>query len=112
MARLYADEHFPRKLSELLRVLGHDVLTVQEAGNANQQIPDEEVLSFATKDQRAVITMNRRDFVLLHRQQPSHSGIIVCTHDSDLVGQADRIHEAIEEVHELSNQLLRINRPS
>lgn len=32
MARLYADEQFPQKVSELLRKMGHDVLTVQEAG--------------------------------------------------------------------------------
>ncbi|NEQ24217.1 MAG: hypothetical protein F6K28_34870 [Microcoleus sp. SIO2G3] len=46
MARLYADEQFPREVVELLRPLGHDILTVQEAGNANQWIPDEAVLSF------------------------------------------------------------------
>jgi hypothetical protein len=32
MARLYADEQFPRVVSQLLRNTGHDVLTVQEAG--------------------------------------------------------------------------------
>lgn len=42
MARLYSDEQFPRRVSELLRTMGHDVLTVQEAGNANLGIPDEE----------------------------------------------------------------------
>lgn len=50
MARLYADEMFPRKVSELLRTMGHDVLTVQEAGNANLGIPDDEVLAFAIAD--------------------------------------------------------------
>ena len=35
MARLYFDEQFPREISEILRTMGHDVLTVQEAGNAN-----------------------------------------------------------------------------
>jgi len=29
MARLYADEQFPRRVVELLINLGHDVLTVQ-----------------------------------------------------------------------------------
>jgi hypothetical protein len=38
MARFYADEQFPLPVVELLRNLGHDDLTVQEAGNANQQI--------------------------------------------------------------------------
>lgn len=40
-ARLYADEGFPCQVSRLLRELGHDVLTVQEAGLDNQRIPDE-----------------------------------------------------------------------
>ena len=35
MARLYADEQFPRIVVKLLRELGHDILTVQEAGKAN-----------------------------------------------------------------------------
>ena len=35
MARLYADEQFPRIVVNLLRTLGHDILTVQEAGKAN-----------------------------------------------------------------------------
>jgi predicted nuclease of predicted toxin-antitoxin system len=79
MARLYADEQYPYPVVEFLRALGHDVLTVQEAGRANQGIPDPEVLSFATSSNRAVITQNRKDFVRLHRIQPDHAGIIACT---------------------------------
>jgi predicted nuclease of predicted toxin-antitoxin system len=58
MARLYADEHFPRIVSELLRGMGHDILTLQEAGNANLGIPDEEVLAFAVSNDRAILTIN------------------------------------------------------
>ncbi|BBD69729.1 hypothetical protein NIES4072_29360 [Nostoc commune NIES-4072] len=47
MVRFYADEQFPFPVVQLLRALGHDVLTVQEAENADQGIPDEEVLAFA-----------------------------------------------------------------
>jgi predicted nuclease of predicted toxin-antitoxin system len=54
--RLYADEQYPYPVVKCLRELGHDVLTVQEAGKANQRIPDEEVLAFATENNRAVIT--------------------------------------------------------
>jgi hypothetical protein len=36
MARLYADENFPQPVVMGLRRLGHDVLTVQEAGKAGQ----------------------------------------------------------------------------
>jgi hypothetical protein len=37
VARLYADEYFPLNLTKALRTLGHDVLTVQEAGKADQR---------------------------------------------------------------------------
>ena len=54
MARLYCDEQFPREVSEQLRTMGHDVLTVQAAGNANLGIPDKAVLEFAVADNRVV----------------------------------------------------------
>ena len=54
MARLYADEQYPYPVVELLRALGHDVLTVQEAGRANHKIPDPDVLAFASSEKRAV----------------------------------------------------------
>lgn len=92
MARLYADEQFSRKVSELLWTMGHDVLTVQEAGNANLGIPDEEVLAFALSDNRAVITLNRQAFIRLHRANPVHLGIIACTNDTDRARMAIRIN--------------------
>ncbi|MEG5040443.1 MULTISPECIES: DUF5615 family PIN-like protein [unclassified Microcoleus] len=54
MARLYADEQYPYPVVELLRALGHDVLTVQEAGRANQKIPDPDVLAFANRINAAI----------------------------------------------------------
>lgn len=38
MARLYTNENFPYQGAIALRKMGHDVLTVQEAGNANQNV--------------------------------------------------------------------------
>lgn len=52
MAAIYANENFPRRVVEALRTLGHDVLTSQEAGRANQMVPDEDVLSFAVEQGR------------------------------------------------------------
>ena len=95
MARLYADEQFPRQVRELLQVMGHDVLTVQEAAQDNLGIPDEEVLAFAIRENRAVITLNRRDFIRLHRANSKHLGIIVCTNNSDRLTLANRIDKAI-----------------
>ena len=54
MARLYADENFRRSVVDLLRAMGHDVLTAFEAGQANQKISDEEVLQFAHANLRAL----------------------------------------------------------
>ncbi len=112
MARLYADENFPLQVVEALRRLGHDVLTVLEAGQANQRIEDRDVLAFAGAAGRAVLTINRRDFIRLHRQQPAHHGIVVCTEDIDIEGQAQRIHVAISASTTLDGMLIRINRPA
>ena len=112
MARLYADEHFPYPVVELLRQLGHDVLTVQAAGQAGLKIPDEQVLAFATQDNQAVLTLNRQDFKQLHRLQPNHAGIINCSNDLDWQALANRIHAAILDAETLQGQLVRVVRPS
>ncbi len=112
MARLYSNENFPLPSVEELRKLGHDVLTIQEIGEAGQSVPDEDVLAFAVNEHRALLTFNRKHFIRLHRQDANHSGVIVCTFDSDFVALAHRIHEAIEAHPQLASQLIRINRPS
>lgn len=111
MARLYSNENFPLPVVEQLRALGYDVLTIQETGKADQALPDDEVLKFATTANRAVLTLNRRHFIRLHRENPQHAGIIVCTVDADFPGQAERIHKAIGAQASLAGQLIRINRP-
>lgn len=50
MARLYSNENFPIPVVEELRRLGHDVLTIQETGYANQEYPDDGVLNLAIAD--------------------------------------------------------------
>jgi predicted nuclease of predicted toxin-antitoxin system len=113
VARLYANENFPMPVVEALRQMGHDVLTTRETGRANAQIPDSEVLAFAISEDRAVLTLNRRDFIKLHKVSPDHRGVIVCTFDNDFSGQAQRIHAAIQEgQQDLWGKLIRINRPS
>jgi predicted nuclease of predicted toxin-antitoxin system len=111
MARLYADEQFPFEVVEHLSNLGHDVLTVQAAGKANLKIPDELVLEFASSEERVVLTLNRKDFKRLHRLQPNHAGIIICTDDADRSALATRIHAAILTDSPLSNKLISVVRP-
>jgi hypothetical protein len=55
VARLLADENFPLPVVEELRRLGHDVVTLEDAGKAGQSLPDEAVLDFASGDNRAVL---------------------------------------------------------
>lgn len=110
MARFYADEQFPAETTITLRSLGHDVLTVQEAGNANQRISDSDVLAFATSDHRAVLTINRYDFIRLHKNSPNHAGIVVCTESTNFKRLAEKIHAAVTQLNSLDNQLIRIYR--
>jgi len=114
MASLYSNENFPRRVVEELRLLGHDVLTSLEAGRANQKIPDDHVLAFATEQNRAVLTLNRLDFIRLHRETSiSHAGIIVCTRDdANPAPFALRIHDALVADGDPAGKLIRIVRPS
>jgi hypothetical protein len=110
MAQLYADEDFPGPVVELLRDLGHDVVTVQEAGRLGGS--DAQVLADATAEGRAVLTHNRRHFKRLHALHP-HAGIIACTRDKDdLSGLAQRIHDAVVAAPSLADQFIRIIRPN
>lgn len=111
MASLYANENFPLPAVEALRLLGHDVVTTSERGQAGLAIPDDHVLAFATTERRILLTINRKHFIRLHRNTPSHAGIIVCTFDLDYAGLAQRIHNALTEHPSMDGQLVRVNRP-
>jgi hypothetical protein len=109
MARFYADENFDYPVTERLRAMAHDVLTVQEAGE--QGGDDSRVLLYATGAGRIVLTFDRRDFERLHRANPAHSGIVSCTWDGDSDALALRIDQAVAAAGSLTGQHLRVNRP-
>ncbi|WP_293352417.1 MULTISPECIES: DUF5615 family PIN-like protein [unclassified Microcoleus] len=108
--RLYSNENFPIAMVEHLRSLDSDVLTSYDAGQANQGIPDDEVLRFATAQNRAVISFNRDDFVALHRGGYRHAGIIVCKDDRDYLGQVTILHSYLQEIDSLCDRLIRIKK--
>jgi predicted nuclease of predicted toxin-antitoxin system len=110
MARLYANENFPVEGVQRLRDLGHDVLTTHDMGQSNQGIEDDAVLRFAAESDRCVVTINRKDFMRLHRTYPFHAGIIVCTENRDYQAFANRIHESILLEGELAAKLVRVVR--
>jgi hypothetical protein len=105
----HANENFPRDCVQEPRQLGHDVLTVQE--NAQGGGEDEQVLAYATSQNRAVVTFNRRHFIKLHNTSQEHAGIMVCTFDADFASLAARIHVAIADLSSLAGLLIRVNRP-
>jgi hypothetical protein len=111
MAKFYTNENFPKPAVEALRKLGHDVLTSLEAGNANQSTPDEEVLRFATQQERILLTLNRKHFIRLHEAKPEHSGIIACTLDINFSRLADQISSACQKNEPLQGKILLVNRP-
>lgn len=113
MARFYTNENLPLQVATDLRALGHDVLTCFEAGNANKAIPDDEVLAFAMSEQRIFVSHNKRHFLRIHHQRTQqHAGIVLCTVDKDFAGQAKRIHGATAATTDMTDQLIRVNRPS
>jgi len=70
------------------------------------------VLARATELRRTVLTINRRDFRLLHQSHIAHAGIVICTQDPDFVGQAERIDTACRGLDSTDTQLIRIYRLS
>jgi hypothetical protein len=111
VARFFADENFPLPVVEELRILGHDVVTIQEAGMAGSGVSDADVPAHAIQEGRAGLTLNRKPFISLHRRRGEHPGIVACTSDRDFIAQARRIHLVLGAEIDISNQLIRVNRP-
>lgn len=110
MVAFYSNENFPIDMVEILRELGYDVLTSYEAGQANQGIPDESVLAYATQNSRVVITLNREDFIQLHRSKKPHNGIVICKDDRDYTGQVATLHKYIQAQAKLHDRLIRVQK--
>ena len=68
MTLLFADENLPFPVVEQLRQRGYDVLTMLQMELAGQAIPDDQVLALSTSLNRCLLTLNRKDFIKLHRQ--------------------------------------------
>jgi predicted nuclease of predicted toxin-antitoxin system len=111
MARLLADENFPRPVTVELRNRGHDVIDLEHLELTDRRLPDAAVLDMATRDGRAVLTLDRRDFTRLHRERADHSGIVACTLDLVFVALAARIDGMLTAIGRLDGQLLSIVRP-
>ena len=77
--KLLLDENLQASLAEALRRRGYDALSVQEAGLNG--VSDVELLEWAVRERRAVISYDLKDFEALavqyFRRGKPHFGIIV-----------------------------------
>ena len=111
LLQFYSNENFPIVMVNLLRAAGHDVLTSYEAGQANQRIPDNQVLRYATSIHRILITENRQDFINLHGVTFDHPGIIIFKSDRDYIGKIKAMSYFLTiDSQPLENRLLRIKK--
>jgi predicted nuclease of predicted toxin-antitoxin system len=86
LARLYLDHNVSLHVVPALLASGHDVVTTRDLGAARRS--DDAQLLFATQDSRTLVTLDRRDFTMLHEtwlswapsfgvSLPPHPGILV-----------------------------------
>src|SRR5204863_2546182 len=79
--RLFTDEHVHAALAGVLRQRGYDAESCREAGRDHQGISDEDQLTYATQQGRAILTNDFTDFEDEDRKWKAanrpHAGIIV-----------------------------------
>lgn len=111
MLRFYFDEDvMVSAIVIALRTAGIDVLTVREAGMRGQDDPSQ--LTFATEQQRTIVTSNIPDFARLHaawRQEGrSHAGIVLVPQQHFGVGETLRRLTALAEAFEPERMVDRV----
>ncbi|MEV4346907.1 DUF5615 family PIN-like protein [Actinoplanes sp. NPDC049596] len=70
------DEMYPPALAKQLRALGHDVVAVLDVEVGLAVKTDEDLLAWAGRNDRCVVTENVADFARLAQQGFGHAGII------------------------------------
>jgi hypothetical protein len=100
--RLYTDEDVNVRLAQQLRRDGYDVLTCLDAGNANRGLADEEQLSFAVGERRAILIHNIPHYAVIHgawqAQQREHYGVIAVKKTTPLGELVRRTRRHLETV--------------
>lgn len=78
--KLLLDEMLPAAIAEQLRRRGHDVMAVTEHPEL-RGLPDPELLEHCGREQSAIVTYNRADYLELDRHYRSegrdHAGVVI-----------------------------------
>ena len=77
LTRLLLDEMYPPALAQQLRASGHDVVAVLDVEVGLATRTDEDVLAWAARNGRCVVTENVGDFARLAQQGFGHAGIVL-----------------------------------
>ncbi|MCP4346454.1 MAG: hypothetical protein GY795_13110 [Desulfobacterales bacterium] len=81
--RLYLDEHLSPRIAVELRKHGFDVITLHDKEMLSKN--DQEQLDASASEQRAIVTCNFSDFVVLNQEynakNKEHWGIILSTEE-------------------------------
>lgn len=103
--KLLLDEHYANEIAAQLRTLGHDAVTVSERGLKGTA--DEPLLALANAEDRALLTNNARDFLVLvaHRATSGadHCGLLL-TSDSSMPRGKRSIGRYVERLHALMDR--------
>ena len=82
--KLHLNEHLSSRLAEQLRKLGFDVTSTLELGMVEASYDVQ--LAFAASQQRAIVTINHKDFAVRHARYiaegKEHWGIILSTEEN------------------------------
>ena len=80
--RLLVDEDTQDKLLiKFLRQAGHEVLSINEANLMGEDDPV--ILDYAKIHSYVVLTLNCKDFRVLHREDSTHQGILAIFREAD-----------------------------
>lgn len=112
-AKLYLDENMSSRLAtQLKKKYGFDVISCHETNMGAKT--DREQLAFAISQQRAIVTINVGDFVLLDEQYVAqgqvHWGMVLSTQESNnvLLHRLLRFLNSVS-ANELKNQIRWLN---
>lgn len=113
MARFYLDENISREVESTLSQNAHDVVHAVDMGNQSKSDPEH--LLVAARDDRILVTFNRRDFRVLHqfwtalnvwgRLDQRHAGILTSWGDIPDEPWADLVHAFVSQGRNLNNQM-------
>jgi hypothetical protein len=99
------DQHCPSPVTQGLRRLGIDVLTVQEAGTCS--LPDPDQLAFATSEERVMVTFDS-DCLAVHHSGVVHAGIAWCPQQEYGIGaliQLLELHHRVSDGDQMRNHV-------